>query len=85
MRPATFNATLFVMAAACVLVALGEGSLGWFVGGMAFLGLGLYARRQRRREQEPGYEPGLGVGRFVFVLAILGVGIYGIYWLANAG
>ena len=72
------------MSGACLLIAIGDKSWGWLLGAVCFFALGMYARRQRHREQEPGYSPGLGVGRFVFVLLILAGGIYGIYWLSTA-
>lgn len=84
MRPYAFIVTLFIMSVACVLIAIGDRSWGWLLGGASFFALGMYARRQRVIEQKPGYSPGLGVGRFVFVLLILIGGIYGIYWLSTA-
>lgn len=84
MRPIAFIAVLFMMAAACVVIAAADQSWAWLLGAAAFFALGSYALRQRKLEQDPDYQPGSGVGRLVFVLVILGGGIYGIYWLATA-
>lgn len=76
----TFVAMLFVMAAACVIVAIGDRSWGWLVGSFVFISVAVMALRRLKQEQdEIRSSP-----RLSFVtLAILGMVIVmgGLFWM----
>jgi hypothetical protein len=64
---------LFVMAIACVVLAIGERSFGWFIGGIVFAGVAMFARSQLSKEHEEGQEgPRLGfVGIAIGVMLVV--------------
>lgn len=66
---------LFVMAAACVVIAVADGSWGWLIGAAAFLAVGISARGKLGKERETGLAPArlgfVGVSMLVMVAAIL--------------
>lgn len=74
MRRILFVPLLFVMAAACVVIAVADRSWGWFFGGGVFLSVAIYARRLLNQERETGpAAPRLGfvaVAMLAMVLAI---------------
>ncbi|MBB4634287.1 hypothetical protein [Longimicrobium terrae] len=75
MRPTAFVVCLFVMAAACVVIAAADGSWGWLIGAAAFLAVGMLARGKLRKEREVGLAPArfgfVGVSMLVMLAAIL--------------
>lgn len=66
---------LFVMAAACIVIAAAGGSWGWLIGAAAFLAVGMFAQGQLKREREVGVAPPrlgfVGVSMLVMVAAIV--------------
>jgi hypothetical protein len=83
MTPRTFVGALYVFAAACLLIAVGDGSFGWFIGAGVSFAIAQYARRQWNRERagEPVRSRGYLVGGlFIFML----LAIYGMYLLDTA-
>jgi hypothetical protein len=83
MGRASFVAWLFVTAAACVVIAIGERSFGWLIGGLVLFSLAIYARRQFKNEQVAGQ----ATPRFGFVgvaILIMLLAIYAIYWLSTS-
>jgi len=71
------------MAAACVVIAIGDRSWGWFIGGVVFAAVAMLARGLLKKEQEVGRGP----ARFGFVgiamLAMLVV-MAGLFWLQTS-
>jgi hypothetical protein len=71
------------MALACLGIALSTSSWGWAIGGIVFLTVGIYARRQFRTERESG--PETASNRFiVFALLATVGGIAAIAVLARS-
>lgn len=60
----TYVAWLYVMSAACVVIAIGDRAWGWLIGGVVFFFVAQFARRQLKVEIEKGHEP----PRFNFVV-----------------
>lgn len=82
-RPTAFVAWLFIMAGACVVIAVGDRSIGWFIGSGVFFLLGLFARGQLKKEQEVGREPprlGFVGAAMVAMLVIMGA----LFWLQTS-
>lgn len=79
----SFVAMLFVMALACLAIALSTSSWGWAIGGVVFLTVGVYARRQFSTERQSG--PETASNRFIVfsLLAVVG-GIAAIAVLSKA-
>ena len=79
----TFVAWLFVTAAACVVIAIGDRSLGWLIGGIVLFSVAVFARRQLKKEQETApAAPRLGfVGMAMLVMLL---GIFFLYWLQTS-
>lgn len=79
----SFVAMLFVMGLACLGIALSSASWGWAIGGIAFLSVGIFARRRLKEESEVG--PETASNKFI-VLAFLGffVGFALIVFLSRA-
>jgi hypothetical protein len=83
-RPRAFIAVLFVMAFACLGIAISDTSFAWFIGAIVFLSVGLFARRLGSQEDEP--EGGGARLRFVAIaMLVMVAAIVGIAWLASAG
>lgn len=80
MRPIPFVAMLFVMAAACVVIAIGGRSLGWFMGGLVLFAVGMFARRQLQREQEEG-PAGARLGFVAIAIGLMVAAIGFMAWL----
>ena len=53
----SFVAVLYIMAAACVVIAVAGRSWGWLLGAVVFFVVAIAARRQLKREHETGREP----------------------------
>jgi hypothetical protein len=53
----TFVATLFIMAAACVVIAISDHAWGWLIGAILFSAVAIVARRRLKAEQETGRAP----------------------------
>lgn len=49
-----FVAWLYIMAAACVVIAIGDRAWGWLIGGIVLYFIARLARRQLRTETEVG-------------------------------
>lgn len=81
MGRASFVACLFVMAVACVVIAIGDRSFAWLIGGFVLVFLAIYARRQFKNEQIEGQAtPRLGfVGAAMLIMLIA---LYAIYRLS---
>lgn len=60
---------LFVMCLACLGIAVSSASWAWAIGGIAFLSVGMFARRRLKEESEAG--PETASNKFI-VLAFLG-------------
>lgn len=83
MRPTAFVAWLFVMAAACVVTAVADRSLGWLAGGIAFVSVAMYSRRQLKREREVGRAaPRLGFVGIAMLVMLLGMLF--LFWLQTS-
>jgi hypothetical protein len=69
----SFVTWLFVMSAACVLIAVGDRSWGWLVGAIVFASVAMFARRQLVAEHEEGQAgPRLGfVGIAIVVMMVV--------------
>jgi polyferredoxin len=66
----SFVAMLFVMALACIGIAISSSSWGWAIGGIVFLFVGNFARRQFNNERESG--PETASNKFI-IYAFLGL------------
>ncbi len=76
----SFVAWLFIMSIACVVIAIGDRSLGWFVGGVVLSAVAFYARKKLREEASTG--PGETSFSFVGVAILLMlVAMMFIFWL----
>ena len=75
-----FVAWLFVMAIACFIVAGTNSSLGWFIGGVSFLAVAIYARRQFKKEEETERQ-GVSIGFFGGAILFMIVAMLGLFWL----
>jgi 1,4-dihydroxy-2-naphthoate octaprenyltransferase len=76
----SFVAVLYIMAAACVVIAVGGRSWGWLIGAVLFFVVASVARCQLKREHEMGREP----PRIGFVgLAMLAmlVAMFFLFWI----
>lgn len=76
----TFVAWLYVMAAACVVIAIGDRAWGWLIGGGIFFGVAHVARRLLRAEAVQGRAG----PRFSFVtvaLLVMLVVMFLLFWL----
>lgn len=80
MSRTAFVGTLYMMALACLVIAVADGSFGWLVGAGASGALAVFARRLFDREQVEGPRSARGWlvgGLMLFMVAA----IYGIYLL----
>lgn len=80
----TFVAMLYIMAAACVVIAFGDRAWGWAVGAVTFFLAAQFSRRQLKREVESDERKGprlsfVGIAMLVMVVAILLM-----FWLTRA-
>lgn len=78
-----FVAWLFVTAAACVVIAIGDRSLGWLIGGIVLFSVAVFARRQLNKERETAS----AAPRFGFVgiaMLVMLLGIFFLYWLQTS-
>jgi hypothetical protein len=73
----SFVAWLFVMALACL--ALSGNGWGWFVGGIVFLGVGIFALRQSNQEEETERE-GASNSFIVSALLFMVVAMLFMFW-----
>jgi polyferredoxin len=83
-RPASFIVVLYVMSLACLVIAFGDRSLGWFVGAIVFFDVAQFARRKATEEQE---EPDSGGARGKFIVVamlIMVAAMYGMYLLSES-
>lgn len=79
----TFVGLLFLMAAACLVLALLSASFGWFIGGIVFLGVAFYAYRQLDEELENG--PEVASNKFIIIAMLVTlVSIFGLFLLGRA-
>ena len=70
------------MALACLGLGISSASLGWFIGGMVFLFVAIYALRQGKKEMVTGRET--ASNKFIiFAFLALFVGFAAIVFLAN--
>lgn len=76
----SFVAWLFVMAAACVLIAIGDRSWGWLIGGIVFFAVANMARRQLKKEAESGRE-GASISFFGVAVLLMIVAMLFLFWL----
>ena len=79
----TFVVVLFIMAAACVVIAMTSRSWGWLVGAILFSVVGIMARRRLKAEQETGREPPrLGFVGMAILGMLLAMGF--LFWLQTS-
>jgi len=84
MSRTVFVATLYVMALACLVVGLIDGSVGWLLGAAASAGVAEIGRRLAVREHGEGPQGARGWlvgGLMLFMFAA----IYGLYLLDTSG
>jgi peptidoglycan biosynthesis protein MviN/MurJ (putative lipid II flippase) len=80
----SFVAMLFVMALACLGMAVSALSWGWAIGGIAFVVVGVYALRQFNTELESESGTETASSKFaIFAMLVVVVGIAGIAFLAR--
>jgi 1,4-dihydroxy-2-naphthoate octaprenyltransferase len=76
----SFVACLYVMAAACVVIAISDRSWGWLIGSAIFFGVATAARRALKKEHETGREaPRLGFVGFAMLGMVAVMGI--LFWI----
>jgi hypothetical protein len=76
----SFVAWLYIMAGACVLIALGDRAWGWLMGAIIFFAVADLARRQLKKEVEAGPAP----PRFAFVglaMLVMLVVMFFLFWI----
>lgn len=89
LKPQVFVIWLFIMAACCVVIALGDRSWGWLIGGIVFFAVAIWAQRLKNREQDDEDEDeeshtGPRLGFFAIAILVMMAAIYAIYWLSTA-
>lgn len=77
-----FIGWLFLMAFACLALALMKFSLAWLSGGAVLLAVAIYALRQARREQVSERE-GVSISFFGVAITLMLGGILGIFLLTR--
>lgn len=81
----SFVVMLFVMALACFVLALTDGSWGWAIGAVIFLAVGIMARRQYGAEGDSEDGPEVASNKFIMVAFLaLFAGFGAIFFLATA-
>jgi len=82
MRRFAFVITLFLMAAASLILGLGQGSPGWFIGGVVLLVVAFYALKRLR--DEAGSERTAPSSRFaITAMAVSVVLVVFLLWLGS--
>ena len=79
----TFVAMLYIMTAACVVIAIGDHSLGWAIGAVAFFFVAQFARRQLKSEVEIERPPGPRLGFVGIAMLVMVVAILLMFWLSR--
>jgi len=78
----SFVAWLFVMAIASLVLAIGERSLGWFLGAIVLAFVASYARKQINKEEETGrQDASLGFVAKAIILMLLAMAV--MFWLQH--
>ena len=76
----SFVAWLYIMAATCVLIAIGDRSWGWLIGGVVSFVVANIARRQLEKEETSGRE-GVSISFFGVAVLLMIVAMLFLFWL----
>lgn len=80
MGRATFVAWLYITAAACVAIAIGDRKWAWLIGGIVFFSVAHAARRQLKKEAESGRK-GVSISFFGIAILLMLTGMLFLFWL----
>lgn len=78
-----FVAWLYIMAAASVIIALGDRSWGWALGAIAFFFFAQYSRRQLKKEVESAEREPPRLNFVAISMIVMIAGILLIFWLTS--
>lgn len=80
MRPTSFVAWLFVMAAACIVIAIGDRSGSWLIGGLVLFSVAMFARHKLKQESQLGRGPAR-VGFVGLAMLVMLAAMSFLFWL----
>ncbi len=82
MRPTLFVAWLYITAIACVVVAIGDRSFGWLVGGLVAFAVARYAKTLLTRERGTRHaQAAPRLGFFAVSMLVMFGAMGAIFWL----